>query len=306
MTDHQVTDAAQPTTAAFCHSCGARITAQSTFCGSCGQPLGAAPDAGEPAQTQTGAGPALPPVAGLPPGYPPAPYGYPPAPYPGQPQPQRTNTGLIVGLVAVGFAAVGAIAAVILLATGSSSGSGATIRTATSAAAAVTPGVVRPIAPTGGTGSAGSLVPAAPKHKRRPAVAARSTATASATATTAPVAPSPTVGPADIEAARQVVMHHWSFINSGDFSAAFALFVPGTQGSESSWVSSHQQEAPISASVSAGTPTFSDSTDANVPLLSLQTSDPTDGCSTWTGSYDVQKVSGQWLISKTDLQKQQC
>lgn len=302
MTDHQTTDAAQPVTAGFCSSCGARVAAESTFCGSCGQPLGA-PGAGEPARTQLGAAPPEPPFSGSPPGDSTGPNGYPPMPYPGQPQPRQANTGLIVGLVAAGFLAVGVIAAVILLATGSRSASAPTISTTTSAAAAITPSPGTAPATHTSAGSAGSLVTPAPKRKQTtPAVAASPTTTT----TTAPVAPAPTAGPADIEAARQVVMHHWSFINSGNFSAAFALFVPGSQGSESSWVSAHQQEAPISASVSTGTPTFSDSTDANVPLLSLQTTDPTDGCSAWTGSYDVQKADGQWLISKANLQKQSC
>jgi hypothetical protein len=301
MTDHQITDAAQPVTAGFCSSCGARVAAESTFCGSCGQPLGA-PSAGEPARTQVGPAPPEPPFSGPAPGYSTGPNGYPLMPYPGQPEPRRTNTGLIVGLVAAGFLAVGVIAAVILLATGSSSGTAPTISTTTSAAAAITSTPATAPATRTSAGSAGSLVTPAPTHKqRKPAVAASPTTAT----TTAPVVPA-TAGPADIEAARQVVIHHWSFINSGDFSAAFALFVPGSQGSESSWVSAHQQEAPISATVSTGTPTFSDSTDANVPLLSLQTTDPTDGCSGWTGSYDVQKVDGQWLISKANLQKQSC
>lgn len=218
-------------------------------------------------------------------------------PYPDQPQPRGTNTGLIVGLVAAGFLAVGVIAAVILLATGSSSGRAPTITTTASASVAITPS---PVTATRTSGT--SLVtPPRPRKQTRTAVPARPTTTTTA----APVVPAPT-GPADIEAARQVVMNHWSFINSGNFSAAFALFVPGSQGSESSWVSAHQQEAPISASVSTGTPTFSDSTDANVPLLSLQTTDATDGCSAWAGSYDVQKADGQWLISKANLQKQSC
>jgi hypothetical protein len=102
-----------------------------------------------------------------------------------------------------------------------------------------------------------------------------------------------------------VVDRHWSLINAGDFTSAFALFVPGSQGSESSWVAAHQQEAPISASVSLGDPTFNSATDATVPLLSLHTMS-SDGCANWTGSYDVQKVNRQWLIGHANLQKQSC
>jgi hypothetical protein len=108
-----------------------------------------------------------------------------------------------------------------------------------------------------------------------------------------------------IEAVRQVVRRHWALINAGDFTAAFGLFVPGSQGSESAWVSSHRQDAPITAAVSVGTPTFNSSTDATVPLLSLHTVSGS-GCSNWTGSYDVQNVGGQWLINKASLQSQPC
>jgi hypothetical protein len=104
---------------------------------------------------------------------------------------------------------------------------------------------------------------------------------------------------------QRLVEHHWALINAGNFTAAFALFVPGSQGSESTWVSSHQEDAPIHASVSPGTPQFNSSTDASVPLDSLHTV-AHSGCSNWSGSYDVQQVGGHWLISKANLQSQPC
>lgn len=301
MIEDQVTDAAEPATAAFCRSCGARVPIASTFCGGCGQPLAASPADDPPSA------PAAPPPLGPgspPPIYPAGANGYLQMSYPGQPQ-RRTNTGLIVGLVAAGFAAAGVIAIVILLATGSSSGAGPTITTATSAAAPVTP--VTPsagstLAAGKGAGSATSLVSTGTprRHTKRKASGVTNPTTAPAPFVAA------AASPVDIESARQVVARHWSLISSGDFAAAFALFVPGSQGSESGWISAHQEVAPISATVSVGTPTFSDPTDASVPLLSLRTADATDGCASWTGSYDVRRVNGQWLIGKADLQKQSC
>jgi hypothetical protein len=299
MIEDQVTDAAQPATAAFCRSCGAPVPVMSTFCGGCGQPL-AASAADEPSPA-----PAAPPPVGpgpLPPVYPAGLVGYPQTFYPGHPQ-QRSNTGLIVGLVAAGFVAAGVIAVVILLATGSSSGAEPTITTATSAAAPVAPSASSTLAASKGAGSLVSTGTPRNQTKREgPGLTHSTTGPAPVGAVTA----SPAAGPADIESVRQVVMRHWSLINSGDFAAAFALFVPGSQGSESSWISAHQEVAPISATVSVGTPRFSDSTDATVPLLSLRTADATDGCASWSGSYDVDKVNSQWLIGKADLQKQSC
>jgi hypothetical protein len=101
------------------------------------------------------------------------------------------------------------------------------------------------------------------------------------------------------------VERHWGLINSGDFTGAFALFIPGSQGAESAWIAAHQQVAPISASISVGAPTFNSSTDATVALIGLHTQS-SDGCANWSGSYDVQKINGQWLIGHASLQKQSC
>ncbi|MGO9972266.1 MAG: hypothetical protein ACLP01_05550 [Solirubrobacteraceae bacterium] len=105
---------------------------------------------------------------------------------------------------------------------------------------------------------------------------------------------------------QQVVTQEWADISSGDYASAFSLFAPGSLGtSESAFASGHQQYAPIHASVSLGSPTFNSSTDATVPVVSLQTTD-SSGCKNWSGSYEVQEVSGQWLISQANISSSPC
>jgi hypothetical protein len=101
------------------------------------------------------------------------------------------------------------------------------------------------------------------------------------------------------------VIDEWNDINAGNFGGAWGLFVPGTVGAESTFVSSHQQTAPITASATVGSPISTSATSATVPLVSLRTTD-SSGCKNWTGSYQVQNESGQWLIGKANLQSSSC
>jgi hypothetical protein len=96
----------------------------------------------------------------------------------------------------------------------------------------------------------------------------------------------------------------WNLIGTEDFSAAAAKWAPGSL--DSGWIASHQQEAPITVSnLSVGSPTLNSAGDATVPLLSLRTT-ASDGCKTWSGSYDVTKVNGQWLMNHANINPGSC
>jgi hypothetical protein len=241
--------------------------------------------------------PPAPPSAAAPPA---AFAGYPAAGYLPQPT-RRTNTGLVVGLVAAGVAAAGVIAIVIVLAT--RGGGTSTVQTVSNVSGtAITPAVT-PVSPSGG-------VAANADASGSGSVAARSTTSApsallgsnSASGSNAAAEASAAAG----SAARRVVAQEWGDINSGNYAEAFVLFVPGSLGSsESSFISAHQQYAPISASVTVGNPVFNSSTDATVPIISLQTND-SSGCKNWSGSYAVQNVSGRWLINRANISSTPC
>lgn len=64
------------------------------------------------------------------------------------------------------------------------------------------------------------------------------------------------------------VKRHFDLISAGDYAGAFKLFTPDFQQLQGrgAWIAAHENEAPISASVSMGPPTFSSSTRANAPI----------------------------------------
>jgi hypothetical protein len=320
------------TTQAFCSACGHQAPTESVFCGRCGQPLAAAgnhtvpgggPGGPPPAQPPTTASyAAVPPAGGYPPvGYPPTasyvavpppggvpPGGYPPAGYPGVPPPPppgNTNTGLMVGLIGAGLAVLGVIIAVIIVLAGGSSTPSPTATAAALTSASSTP-TVTAVAPDTSQALAASNGSGGRRRSRAKARVTTRTVTAAGASSTPAVTSGPSASIADTNGARQAVMQEWNAISSGNFAAAYNLFVPGSQGtSESSFISGHQQYAPISASVTVGPPTFNSSTDATVPLVSLQTRD-SSGCKNWAGSYDVQDISGQWLINRANIQSSPC
>ena len=243
-------------TRAFCGECGEAVAADERFCSQCGHPLagaeeptvvidpvpaaagavngngttatGAAAPNGTatppPGYTQPGyapyatGAPVPPQMAGFPPQGPPI--AYPAAAYPVPAPPQRTNTGLIIGLIAAGFAAVGLIVAVVLLATGNHSTS-PTITTTNASAPAITPVSPSPgtTLATSGSKNAGKLKSSTPKPVVTPSAPAVSTP-----------APTPTpAGPtaADRAAAAQVVVDQWNLIGSENFYRCRAEMVPG-------------------------------------------------------------------------------
>jgi hypothetical protein len=309
-------------TRAFCGSCGGAITARDAYCAQCGRQVGTDDDPtvvmGEPPPAAATAPPnrngtvgiangapvmgaTQPPppggyphpgYAGVPPQGPPA--AYPTGAYPVPVPPRRTNIGLIVGLIAAGFAAVGLIVAVVLLATGSHDTTPTV--TATNAATPITP-----VAPSTGSALAqsGSTNPGTFKPSQPKPVPTTSTPAP----TTSTPTPAPRANVADVQAARQVVVDQWGLIGSGDFSGAAQKWSPAMGGD---WISSHQQEAPITvANLSVGAPTMNSSSDATVPLNSLTTT-ASDGCMDWSGSYDVINVGGQWLMHQANINGTKC
>jgi len=298
-----------PPTDAFCSHCGSQALVNAAFCGNCGSRIFVTAPVSQPTADDRGSTMPPPPAgfthaAGN--GHGTAPFApvMPVAAFPYQPAPppSKTNAGLIAALVTAGITAVGAIVAVVLLASGGSSNT-TTVSTAAAAASPPAAGARRAVIPI--TPAVVSSLPAARSpSKARPGARVTTTHVASASASVTSTSPT-TASVADAQGVRQSVMREWAAINSQDYAAAYDLFVPGSLGSESAFISGHQQDGKINASVSVGSATFASSTSATVPVLSLTTND-SGGCKNWTGSYNVQKVAGQWLIDKANITSSAC
>jgi hypothetical protein len=293
MTDRPLGSVEEPETRKFCPWCGSGVASPAGYCGDCGRPLtdangdnNGADDyqaAPAPAGTRSAFPTQPPPTAGYP-------YPYAPA-YPAPIERRTQNVGLIVGLVAAVLLALGAIVAVVLVASAGGS-SGPTISTASTAA--VVPNSSSPA----GTAPASNPGPSPVSH------ASTSAATSFTTAASQAAPPSQSGSAADADSIRAVVQQHWALINSSNFDAAFGQMDPNDYV-RSSWIQGEESDAPIQASVSVGQPTFSSSTSASVPVISLHTV-ASDGCADWSGSYGMEKINGAWLISNANLQKSAC
>jgi hypothetical protein len=270
----------------FCRWCGTQSSDAAEFCGECGKPLKDAQDTSEQPTAQWMGG-------GQPPPPPPyvAPYAY------GSP-PDRggTSTGLIIGLVFAVIAALGAVAAVVILASSGHS-KGPTISTATNAAVTSPAGI-----------SAGHPKPASPGKRHKPKGNGGSLVLPAPPKPAAPSHPTPPPGPtaADAAAARGVVFNHWTLIGEGNYEAAFTLFVSGYQ-SHDTWIADKNRDRPAVSNLSVGSADMHSATSATVPLLSLHTVGlEAPQCHNWSGSYDVTKVNGTWLISQANLSGSSC
>jgi hypothetical protein len=310
----------------FCGECGHPIGPGTVFCGECGsaqrtaappaepRSAKATPTVIEPAYahrppltppvtpTPHGGTPMGPPMNGapIPPPMPVHPYAYPQPAYPA-PEPAGRNTGLLVGLVLAAVLALGAIVAVVLVASGGGGGQGVTLSNASAGSAA-------PSAPGGNASGAGSAqgssagagVPAQGSAAVSPALAHTApAATASAAATPSAAAGSPAAA----------VQQHWQLIGQGNYEAAFALFTPSYQAQlgHDTWVGDKRQDQPTVSGLVVGTPQITSSNTATVQLVSLHTvGRETPNCHNWTGSYDLTKSIGSWLINQANLASTTC
>ncbi len=224
---------------------------------------------------------------------PPPPPGYAPYPYAGEPPSSGSHTGLLIALIAAVIAALGAVAAVVILASSGGS-SGPTISTATNAA-------VQTVPTTPSTGGSNTRH-ARPHHRTQRVIPVPPPVRP--TSTTAP--PPPSASPADAAAARATVFNHWTLIGEGNYEAAYALFVSGYQN-QSTWIADKNTDRPVVSNLVVGSADMHSATSATVPLVSLNTvGQQAPQCHNWTGSYDLTKVGGSWLISQANLNGTTC
>ncbi len=280
----------------FCRWCGARSKDAAQFCGECGKPLQDAHDTREYAPVGgEGESPSVPPPQpGDGPTMAPPPQYVTPYPYPPGPPESSSNTGLLIGLIAAVIAALGAVAAVVILASGDS-GKGPSLSTATNVAASTV----------ATTSQATNSTPALKRHKHRGSGGLSLLISPSPRTTPSPPPP-PSASPADAAAARDTVVSHWTLIGEGNYEAAFALFVQGYQ-SHDTWIADKNRDRPAVSNLVVGSADMHSATSATVPLVSLHTVGlEAPQCHNWTGSYDLTKVNGKWLISQANLSGSTC
>jgi hypothetical protein len=246
----------------------------------------------DPPAAAWGYGPPPPPPP--PPGYQPAPYSKPQLPAP----PAHRNTGLIVGLAIASVVALAGVVAALLLALG---GSEEPVQAEKAAALAPAQTVVTQVIRERSRSRSSGSSTRSRSRSSAPAVtpvtrsASRDRDTSVATVT-------------DTQrrsAAENAVRRHWSLIESGQYSAAFALLASSaTTASAGTWVQEHVEDDLSSADLSVSA-SLTSPTSARVDVLRLRTV-ANSGCFTWTGSYDVGKIGGVWKITKANLTRSGC
>ncbi|MGH2879941.1 MAG: hypothetical protein ACRDK4_10100 [Solirubrobacteraceae bacterium] len=100
------------------------------------------------------------------------------------------------------------------------------------------------------------------------------------------------------------IQRHFSLIQEHQFSAAYAMLAPSLQSGESAWVQSHREDGIYQVSVAVDAK-LNSADAATATIVKMQTLDG-HGCKSWTGSWGLSKIGGQWRISESNLSFTSC
>ncbi|MFZ1926656.1 MAG: hypothetical protein WAU42_11000 [Solirubrobacteraceae bacterium] len=100
------------------------------------------------------------------------------------------------------------------------------------------------------------------------------------------------------------IQRHFSLISEHNFSAAYALLAPSLQTGESSWVASHREDGIYKVNVAVDAKL--DSADSATARIVNMTTLDGHGCKSWSGSWNLEKLSGQWRISESNISSTPC
>ena len=100
------------------------------------------------------------------------------------------------------------------------------------------------------------------------------------------------------------IERHFTLISQHEFSAAYALLAPSLQTGESSWVSAHKEDGIYKVDVAVNASLHS--SDSATATIDKMTTLDGHGCKTWSGSWDLTKLDGQWRISKANVDPVPC
>lgn len=232
-------------------------------------------------------------------GYPNGVQGYIPAPIETQPT-QPTRTGWIIGGVVAALLAITGIGVGIYVA--ASGGSSAQAGLATNPAVTVAPAALN-------QGSPSSPQPSTPTHNVSPSESHSTSPSEppppSVQASAASATARPTVAQAsETRAVADTIQRHFSLISEHNFSAAYALLAPSLQTGESSWVASHREDGIYKVNVAVDAKL--DSADSATARIVNMTTLDAHGCKSWSGSWNLEKLSGQWRISESNISSTPC
>lgn len=230
-------------------------------------------------QPPPGYGPPPPGYGSPPPGYP-VMYGYPPPP-------PSSSRGLIIGLATAGLVALGAIVVAVIVAIGAGGGDPPRL---TEPVAATIPAVPPP--PATDTTPPPPPPPATQKASK-------------ATPVTSPSRRKPALSRAANAAIQSVVQNHWHNVKLGNYASAYAAFGPGLRSDRKAWIREHIADDLDTVSLTLGRATSSSPGVATVPVRAMRTV-ADSGCFRWTGSYDMLRSGGSWLMNASRLTRSSC
>jgi hypothetical protein len=227
------------------------------------------------------------------PGYGPPVYGPPPVPPASQPEPTggRGQRGLIIALAGlIAALLLGAGVAVIMVVSSKDEPARAGTAAATAAPRTVTT-VIRE------TTVAAKPTRSSRSKRRRSSSSSRSnSSTPRSTASTASTS-SPSVARTAIES---MLERHFANIRDGNLSSAYSDLGGSLAQSQSSWIADIRNDGLYAFNLSVS-PEITSPTTAVANILSFHTEADASGCKDWSGSWDVAKSDGRWVITKSNL-----
>jgi hypothetical protein len=165
------------------------------------------------------------------------------------------------------------------------------------------PTPTNPQSPPGGPSSSSSAAPTVSSPSTGPGTG--STSTAQTPTTPAPQAKTSAV-PVTSSTPLGAVEHYWADIHMHDFAAAYGYLLPGSiEKTEGQFIAEEKREH-VGAIQFRGTVSSRSGSGATVAVLTLITHDSTYGCRGWSGSYEMQESSGDWLIGRANLSPRPC
>lgn len=197
--------------------------------------------------------------------------------------------GLMIGAgVACVLAAIG-VAVAVIVATSDGGGDPQQVTQATTSSA-VAAGRLRLAAVTADAG-----------NERSPRASAPSPSPSDGGATTQPSASTSSSG--DMDRVAGVLRRHFALIAAHDYDSAYDLLAPGLFA-RGKWVADHRRDNVSEASISV-VPRLAGVDSAVARVISMRTV-ADDGCRTWSGYYEMQKIDGAWRIGPAHLASATC
>jgi hypothetical protein len=97
-----------------------------------------------------------------------------------------------------------------------------------------------------------------------------------------------------------MMRRHFADIQTGSYTAAFADLAASLGQSQSNWISEIRADGLYSFDLSVA-PQLASSTSGVANIINFHTEADASGCKDWSGSWNVVKSDGRWLISKSNL-----